>query len=253
MKKSLLSLTLISIIGSSLIADNRVPNLVYQNTSVGGQVGIYGLGLNVKGKFNDYFGVRAGFDKFKKSDIDIDVEDETGTEVNYNFDVDLNDIMFVADYHPWRGSFKIVGGLIVNGSNLEGVITPKDSGDYAFEFNGHTYTINDIGSVDTKVDWDPVAPYLGIGWDTSFGKSKGWGFTFDAGVAFQGSATAEYKVNFGEGLKDKESDSDAERLVKRTTRDQIKNDLDVEMKELQDDLDDYKILPYISMGFNYKF
>ena len=145
--------------------------------------------------------------------------------------------------------------MIINNSNLDGVITPSqtDSNSIEFTFNGHRYSTKEVGSVNTKVDWDPVAPYVGIGWDTSFDKDSGWGFTCDLGVAFQGSAKATYSVNYGTALKDNPDDTPIEKEAKAQTRRQIKSDLDEEMNKLQNDLDDYKILPYISFGINYKF
>ncbi len=254
MKKLLLSSIVASAITATLSAAGDMPKIELQGNSIGVEAGIYGFGLNYKAKFNDYIGVRASFDKFKKNDIEI-TEDTNGIETNYNFDLDLNDLLFIADYHPWSGNFKFSAGMIINNSNLDGVITPsqKDNNDIEFTFNGHTYSTKKVGSVNTKVDWDPVAPYVGIGWDTSFDKNEGWGFTCDLGVAFQGSAKATYSVNYGDQLKDNPDDNQIEREAKAQARQEIKNDLDKEMTTLQDDLDDYKILPYISLGVNYKF
>jgi hypothetical protein len=251
MKKILLSSLISAVLTSTIVADES--DFIYDGTSVGGQISLFGLGLNVKGKFGDNFGIRAGFDKYSQKDIDIDITDDGGSEVNYNLDIDLQDFYLLGDYHPWKSSFKLVGGLIVNGTSLDGVITPNDKSNVTYTFNNHTYTLNDIGKVNTKVDWDPVAPYIGIGWDTSFAKDKGWGFIFDAGVAFQGSAKTDYEVVFGESLKDNPNDNETEKIIKAESRKQIKNDLDIEMKKLQDDLDDYELLPYISIGVNYKF
>ncbi len=244
----------LSIASSLFMTPIFASNIELQGNTVGAEVSMYGLGLNYKAKFSDYLGIRASFDKFKKSDIEL-TEETNGIETNYNFDLDLNDMLFIGDYHPWRGSFKLSAGMIINNSNLDGVITPKakDDNDFEFTFNGHIYSTKEVGSVNTKVDWDPVAPYIGIGWDTSFDKDKGWGFTCDLGIAFQGSAKATYSVNYGEALKDNPDDTPIEKEAKAETRRRIKSDLDEEMNKLQDDLDDYKILPYISFGINYKF
>jgi hypothetical protein len=250
MKKIILSSLASTLFVSSIYGSNGIE---YQNSSVGGVISTGGLGLSLKGKFTNSFALRAGFDKFKQDDIDIDVTDDSGSEVNYNLDVDLQDFYLLGDYHPWQSSFKLVGGLIVNGSTFDGVITPNDKSNVTYTFNNHTYTLNDIGKVNTSVDWDPIAPYIGIGWDTSFAKDSGWGFIFDAGVAFQGSANTDYEVVFGKSLKDNPDDSEIEKIAKAESRKQIKSDLDIEMKKLQDDLDDYELLPYISIGVNYKF
>ncbi len=248
MKKILLS----SLLVTSLFAENR---LYMAETSIGGQISLYGIGLNAKIKVNDYLGLRAGFDKFKKNDINIDVKGDGDIDTNYNFDLDLQDFLLVGDYHPWKSPFRFSGGMVVNGSNLDGVITPvvRDGKDVEFEFNGHKYSTKEVGSVNTKVDWDPVAPYIGIGYDSTFNKKDTWGWTFDLGLSFQGSAKATYKVNYGASLQDNPNDTAIEKEAKAQTRAEIKQDLDREMNSLQKDLDDYKILPYISLGINYKF
>ncbi len=219
------------------------------DTSVGVQAGLLGLGLNMKGKISDSFGIRASFEMASAEDIEVDAED-----LKYNFDVDLHDMMFLVDWHPWQGSFKTSGGLIVNGTNIEARISPNINAE--FTFNDITYSVKDDGIkyVDTKVDFDPIAPYIGIGWDTSFDKDRGFGFTFDLGVAFQGSARVEYDVTYaklkktGNAVIDKKLAQKREELIT-----ELNSNLKEEKKILDDELDKYQILPYISIGVNYKF
>jgi hypothetical protein len=275
MKKILLSSLVSVVITSTLMANDS--DSVYDGTSVGGQISLFGAGLNVKGKFGDSFGVRAGFDKYTQKDIDVNVDDAGDAEVKYIFDADMQDFLLVGDYHPWQGSFRMSGGMIINGTKFDGNIIPnsKNNQDISFEFNDKTYTYkaDELGIIHTKVDWDPVAPYVGLGWDTSFDKKSGWGFTCDLGVAFQGSATASYDLEYGKALdidariaqetKDLPDGSEKEAKITEIKQEvnsrkseidgEIKKELDKEMKDLQDDLDDLKILPYVSIGVNYKF
>lgn len=235
-------------ISAFLAASFLVPALAYAGDySVGAQAGIFGLGANVKYKVNEEVGVRAGFDLLSINDFEVD-----DGEVNYNFDVSLQDVMVVADWHPWKGSFKTVAGLIVNGSNIDGEISPGGDGSITLN-NGQTYTKDEIGSVSTDAEFDPVAPYIGIGWDTSFDKKQGFGFTCDLGIAFQGSMQTDYTVNYGSALDPDAASTEIERQVILATRADIEAQLDEEMSSLQDELDKYKIVPYISIGFNYKF
>jgi len=246
--------------------------VAYQGTSVGAEAALFGLGLNVKGKFNDRYGIRASFDKFSINDYEV--EDDT---TKYNFDLTLQDMMLVGSYHPWGGSFGIHAGMIVNNSVLDGDITPnaREQDRIEFDFNGkhYVYQLSELGSIQTKVDFDPVAPYVGFGWDTSFDKKKGFGFTFDLGVAYQGVANASYKLHYGPALDiDKriaEETADIpdgpqkEAKIQQITNEakarqseidaQLKSDLDAEMASLQEELDKYTWVPYISIGFNYKF
>ena len=215
-----------------------------QNISIGTQVGIFGIGANAKYKINEQVGVRASFDMFSVNDYEVE-DEETNTK--YNFDLKLQDIMFTGDYHPWKGAFKTSAGVIINSSSLDGEVTPASS--LEFEFQGRTYSTDDIAKVNTKADFDPVAPYVGIGWDTSFNKEKGFGFTFDIGVIFQGSAQVDYSVQYQELV----NPTPEEELARSIIIDNINKDLEKEKVSLQEELDKYELLPYISIGFNYKF
>ncbi len=264
MKKIVLSLALFS---SLIQAD-----MAYQGTSIGAQVGIFGIGGTVKSKISDTLALKAGFDTFKLNDYEV--EDDT---TKYNFDLKLQDFTLVGDYHPWAGSFKLSGGMIINNSVLDGDITPntRDNDRIEFDFNNkhYSYAVSELGSIQTKVDFDPVAPYVGFGWDTSFDKLEGFGFTFDLGVAYQGAAQATYKLKYGAALdtdkriaeetKDLPDGPQKTAMIKQITNevnnrkkeieDSIKKDLDSEMLSLQEELDKYKWMPYIAIGFNYKF
>ena len=220
-----------------------------QQLSVGAQVGIFGVGLNIKDKMSDTIGVRAGFDMLSINDYEIADED---TNTKYNFDLKLQDFMLVGDYHPWKGSFKTTAGVIMNKSSLDGEVTPDKA--QSFEFQGNVYSTDDIAKVNTKADFDPIAPYIGIGWDSSFAKKKGFGFTFDLGVIFQGSAKVDYSVHYKELVKTGNATVDqATQDIRDELIQNINKDLEKEKVSLQDELDKYEVLPYISIGFNYKF
>ncbi len=252
------------VIASALLVSFAQAQIAYQGTSIGTQAAIFGLGLNVKGKVSENLGVRLGFDTFSINDYEV--EDET---TKYNFDLKLQDVMLVGDYHPWEGSFKLSAGMIVNSSELDGDITPNTRGadTIEFDFNNkhYKYSLSELGSIQTKVDFDPVAPYVGFGWDTSFDKKSGLGFTFDLGVAYQGAAQATYKIKYGDALDIDKATADipdgplkdAKIQEIKQRQQEIKNeleaDLDAEMVSLQEELDKYEWIPYISIGFNYKF
>jgi hypothetical protein len=247
----------------------------FQGASIGLEAGTMGFGGNIKGKFNDQIGLRLELDYLSMEDFEVTDED-----LKYNFDVELSGILGVVDWHPTSGSFKTSAGLLLNDSSTVGDILPNTQGNdkIEFDFNGehYSYDISEVGSIGTKVKFDSsVAPYIGIGWDTSFDKQKGFGFTFDLGVAYQGSATASYELKYGSSLDIDErikNDPNIAKLPAGTVRDQaiatlkteidsrkneietqVKTDIDKEMVSLQEELDKYKFLPFISIGFNYKF
>ncbi|MCH9812744.1 MAG: hypothetical protein K0U47_02245 [Epsilonproteobacteria bacterium] len=254
-----------TLLTGSLLAALLIPSTSSaENISIGTQAGIFGIGLNAKYKIDEHFGVRAGFDMINLNDYEVEDGD-----LEYNFDVELQDVLVVADWHPWQSAFRTSAGIMLNNSNVEGEITPSSSvGDtISFTFNGesYSYSTDEVGAIEATADLDPVAPYIGIGWDTSFNKKKGFGFTFDLGIAFQGSIQTDYDIRFGDDLDiDKQTanlpdGAQKEALIaqikseQQTIKDNLKDNIDAEMNSLQDKLDKYEIVPYISIGFNYKF
>ena len=236
-----------TLLATALLATQASADMLYQGTSVGGQAGIFGLGATLKGKLSDTLGVKVGFDKFTYNDIEI-VDDE----VTYNFDVKTEDFLATLDWHPYASSFKTSAGVIVNNSNLVGHVTPTT--ETTFTFNGVTYSTNDIAKVDTSAEFDPVAPYVGIGWDTSWTKKSGFGFTFDLGLIYQGSAKVDYTVDYapvpvtGNAAVDAAAQQARADLIK-----EVDANLAAEKRSLQTELDKYEFLPYIAIGVNYKF
>ena len=238
--------------------------------SLGGQVGLYGLGVNFKGKFSDTLGVKVGFEQFTYKDIDLGDEKE---DYETDFDAETKAILATVDWHPFAGIFAIRGGVIVNDSNVLGDIKPKSGDAQVFRYNGVDYDLNELGSIKTKVDFDPVAPYIGLGWDASFASESGFGFTFDLGVAKQGAAKSSYKLIYGDAL-------DFDKEIQRQTKDipeseaktqkiaeikaeiekrraeidkELRSEIDKEMDSVQDELDKHEWLPYVAFGVNYKF
>lgn len=236
-----------TLLATALLATQASADMLYQGTSVGGQAGIFGLGATLKGKLSDTLGVKVGFDKFTYNDIEI-VDDE----VTYNFDVKTEDFLATLDWHPYASSFKTSAGVIVNNSNLVGNVTPTTA--TTFTFNGVTYSTSDIAKVDTSAEFDPVAPYVGIGWDTSWTKKSGFGFTFDLGLIYQGSAKVDYTVDYapvpvtGNAAVDAAAQQARADLIK-----EVDANLAAEKRSLQTELDKYEFLPYIAIGVNYKF
>ncbi len=231
MNRFVFSFVVATILGVSSQAGDK-----FKDFSLGVDAGTTGIGITAVKKLdlsNDKWGVRIGYHQYSLS------YDTTSDNTNYNFDLDLQDFQLMADYHPFRNSFKITFGALYNGTDLKGKIEPNNT---TIVIDGTTYSTSQLGYVDTEVDFDnSIAPYLGIGWDTSFYKpNNSWGFTFDIGIAYTGSATVSYTPHYGTAIDD-------------ATKAEIEDSLERARISLQNDLDDYKFLPYVSLGFNYKF
>jgi hypothetical protein len=187
------------------------------------RISTLGAGLEVAKGFTPNFGVRAGFNYFSYG------YDATESDVSYDLELELKNFAFLADWHPFKGAFRISGGILINGNALTGHAKPTTlvaigNADY------------DLTSVNLDISYNAVAPYFGLGWDTTFGDHDNWGFAFDLGLIYSGSPDATIGIAG--------PDQAAALLA---------GDVQREQDELQDDLDTLKWWPVISAGLVYQF
>ena len=169
------------------------------------------------------FGLRGGFNYFSYD------YDATESDVSYNLDLELKSFGLFADWHPFKGAFRISGGFLINGNGLEGKARPTTD----VEIGNTDY---DLDSISLDISYNTFAPYLGLGWDTTFGDDDNWGFVFDLGLIYSGSPDAKLSI----------SGSDSAAAL-------ASGDVQREQQELQDDLDALKWWPVVSAGLVYQF
>ena len=174
------------------------------------------------------FGLRGGFNYFSYD------YDATESDVSYNLDLELKSFGLFADWHPFKGAFRISGGFLINGNGLEG--KAKASGSY--DIDGTTYTNAQISSIGLDIDYNTFAPYLGLGWDTTFGDDDNWGFVFDLGLIYSGSPDASLRINHN---------------LAGAAADNLETQRRNEESDLQNDLDDFEWWPVVSAGLVYQF
>lgn len=186
------------------------------------------LGVGVEGEYsiNEYLGARLGANYFKYS------YDSVVDDIDYEFDLGLRTVSALVDVHPFKGSFRVSLGAMYNGNKLDADATPAAS----YKIGDHQYAGTDLVTLKGTVDFKKIAPYLGLGWDTCFGKDSGFGFYCDLGALFQGSPEAELSA-VGPLANDPA----------------LQKDLALEKNKLQDDLDNYKVYPVVSLGVSYRF
>ena len=187
------------------------------------RISTLGAGLEVAKGFTPNFGLRAGFNYFSYG------YDATESDVSYELDLGLKSFGLFADWHPFKGAFRLSGGLLINGNGLSGSAKPTT----LVEIGGTDY---DLTSVNLDISYNTLAPYLGLGWDTTFGDRDNWGFAFDLGLIYSGSAEAALSV----------SGPDQVAAIGA-------GDVKKEQDELQNDLDSLKWWPVISAGLVYQF
>ncbi|AFZ03054.1 hypothetical protein [Calothrix sp. PCC 6303] len=198
------------------------------------EIGTLGVGASITKSLTPNLNGRVGVNTIS---LDVGGYRKRENEVEYDANLNLLNVSTVVDYHPFKNSgFRVTGGLVFNDNNVEGKARIRDN--TVFEYNGNQYTNQDISSVKGKVSFpNNVAPYLGIGWGNAVKPGKRWGFSVNLGVMFTGSPKVDLDAN----------------IVNESLRSQIVQDLQVEKKELEDDLEQLSIYPVLSLGVSYHF
>jgi hypothetical protein len=151
------------------------------------------------------------------------------------------------DYHLFDGTFRLTAGAVYNPSRLTATANASTTAINTigtYEFNGTTYDASKLGSVDANIDFNKIAPYLGLGWGNAV-KNEGFGFGVDLGVLFQGSPKT--------ALTNSKCDLPATAIAGAPSCATLVADLAKENIKLADDTSAFKAYPVIRFGLTYKF
>lgn len=221
MRKSLLSvavLGLLAAVSPLSHADGAV--------DVGVSVGTLGVGPEI-----GYVFVPNQFDARLSSGFFNYNYNQTSSGVAYNGNLTMQSVSALADWHPFAGSFRLTGGLAYNGNSASLSAQPAGG---TYTFNGNTYTSQQVGTANAKVSFNPVDPYIGIGWGDDSLKS-GFHFTSDIGIMYQGSPNVALSA------------------TNPTNNAQLAADVQAARASLQSRLSSYQLYPVVSVGIDYRF
>lgn len=182
--------------------------------------GTLGAGLDLAYGFNPYLTGRVGFNS-----LTLD-EDFTEGDIEYSTDLELESVHALADWHVFGGGFRLTGGAILNNNAFDGSAA-INAGD---EIGDATAS---GGRLALDVEYDEVAPYLGIGWGN---RARGWSsvsFSIDAGLMFQGAPDVDVTETASTGVQ--------------------QSDLNQEEREVEDELEDFEIYPVLSAAVVFRF
>ena len=203
--------------------------------AVGGQVGTLGLGVELTAGLGPLVNARFGghFGSYEDRRVADDIE--------YDATADVRAGTALLDWHPGGGSFRLSGGAVFNGNEVEGESLPPASGFY--EIGNVQVPTALLGTLRGKVEWDSVAPYAGLGFGNPFGGDGGWSFGLDLGVIFQGEPQVTLTPVFAPGSP---LDNPVGRALLRTQ-------LDEEERNLEEEFADFDLYPVVSFGVSYRF
>ena len=197
--------------------------------ALGPKIGTTGLGLELVFGINEYLNVRGGFNYGS-----FTWNQEFG-DTDYDMDITMTSFPLLLDVQPGGGHFRISAGLFIQpGTEADIDSTP----DEPTQIGAHTYNPDTIGTLSGHVDVDSVvAPYLGIGFGNAVAEDQLLTFTLDLGVVFQA-----YDVSLT---------SDGAGMTAKL--DTFREDVKKEEQNIQDDLDDWKIFPVLTLGLAWHF
>ena len=211
-------LTASLLLGSNAMADDDL--------WFGLKAGTLGFGLEASWRPIPWFDIRAGANQYDYND--------SGAQAGINYDATLALETYYAtvNFRFPLSPFRMTVGAFSNGNEVQMVSLPM--GAYLIGDNPIPYTSADVGTLRSTTSFDSVSPYVGAGFD--FNVVGRLGLALDFGVLWQGDPIVDITAD---GLLA----SDPTFIAA----------LESERLQLEDEVEDLKAYPVITLGFNFNF
>lgn len=187
--------------------------------------GTLGIGPEIGYRVNSSFGVRANAGWLSVGH-DFDVDD-----IDYHGKLKLNSYGLMADLYPFGGGFRLSAGARINDNKVRLRATPSKP----VSVGGTTYTPAEIGTLSGNVSVKDFTPALTLGWGGKL--AEGLVVGAEAGALFQGRPRVKQLTATG--------------LLKDNP--QFQEDLRREIREIEEDIDQYKVYPVVQLTVSYRF
>jgi hypothetical protein len=188
------------------------------------QVSTLGLGVEAGYRVSDLFGLRGSANFFHvRTDFNV-------AGVDYSGKVQLRSFGATADLFPFRGGFRLSGGLRLNYNEADISATPTTN----VKIGGTAFTPAQIGGLVGRIEPNRVAPYFGIGWEGSIFSPNVY-LGADLGVMLQGTPRVSLASTGA------------------TSSPQIRAALERERREVQDEVKGFRFYPVLSVSVGYRF
>jgi len=219
-----------TVLASSVIFSLSQTATAGEGLGISAKAGTLGVGAELSVSLVPHTRLRGGLNYLNFS------FDSTLSDVEYDFESQFNSVSLLLDVHPFGGAFFLTGGVYLN-NNKVGVsgtmsqdAVPPGYADYAY--------LTDMVSLDGDVEFNPVAPYAGLGWRSNSNDS-GWGLALELGVLFQGPPdVTNLRINAP---------------VDVSNMDAVNQFLAEQEKEIEDELDWFQFYPVASAMLTYHF
>ena len=191
------------------------------------KAGTTGIGGDVTFGLSDNFNIRAGIGYFTwtQKNVGGDASDQKDAKLT------LLDVPITLDWYPITGNgFRFSAGVLFNNNTGE----LSASSGQSVSINGNDYLVS---SMSGKIDFNRIAPYIGIGYGNAADISSHWHFSSDLGVAFVGTPNIRLDAT----------------ALDPTQQGALNNDVASQISKYQDDAKPFKFYPVISLGVSYTF
>lgn len=213
---------------------------------------LMGLGLQVGRHMGRNFSIR-GVANGLKIDKEIEEEDDEGNVTKYDGTFKLQTFGALVDWHPFAGAFRITGGLMANGNEIE--LNAKST-EGSIEIGNCRYSTSDPDDplrVNGLVDFKSAAPYIGIGWGGHMYSEPGFFATFDLGVMLSGAPKAKLKADGTTTLVDGDAGECGAGTIDASEDEEIQQQLREAEADFEEETKDFKLWPNLAFGFGWRF
>ena len=188
------------------------------------QVSTMGLGVEAGYRVSDLFGLRGSANFFHvKTDLNV-------AGIEYSGKVQLRSFGATADLFPFRGGFRLSGGLRLSYNEADISATPTTD----VNIGGTAVTPAQIGRLAGRIEPNRVASYFGIGWEGSIFSPNVY-LGAGLGVMLQGTPRVSLTSTGA------------------TSSPQIRAALERERREVQDEVKGFRFYPVLSVSVGYRF
>jgi len=196
-----------------------------EGQAIGLKVGALGLGAEYTYELTDRIALRGAL---YGSELGFDAE-ESGIE--YEADIIWDSLSAGVDFHPLKSALRLSVGFLKNDNALELVSRPTGN----VTVGDTTYTPAQVGTLTGSMHFDDTATFAGVGWDWSR-DARVFGMSLDLGIVDQGAPVVTLQ---GNGT-----------LLGNPAFEQ---DINAEEAELADAASDLDMVPFMTIGFQFRF
>lgn len=202
-------------------------NISAQDYGVSLRASTLGISGDVARSFGENFNLRVGFSAFSYT-YDGDYESDDGEQkIDYTMELKPLSVHILADYFPFKNNFRLTGGFLINLNKFD---LEFKSGKNIEVSQSVTYTPEELGSINSDIDFNAIAPFLGMGFG-NVALGKGVKFNFEVGTIYQGAPSLDLSAS--------------ERLEPTANDDNE--------AQIEDNISWFKWYPVLSLGITYNF